>query len=175
MRYCSTLMLMLVFFGCLLEVEFDPLILQGQNTFNREITIDRGWSIGVRLTEKDFIKLKELLDFDVECKVINKGTNSIRLKWRADDEEEKKLGKIVVDFGNYQIREIVLNPGRELLWYVGSLRGLVYGIDLSVAYPEASPEKASIFLQLEFKEIEKVKELIDISELEIPIYGERSL
>ncbi len=180
MRFFYPLLLVLIFYGCSLsgqKIDFDPLRWQQQNIFSSQIIISEGWSVRVNPSEKEFLELMKLKDFNVKCTIVNKGSKAIRVQWTADSEEEKQAGKIDVEFEDREIRTTILKTDERVRWFVGKIDELINHAEVVVSYDGDKWEsvKMKFVLQLEFEDIQKLGELVDISILEFPLSGGRSL
>jgi len=162
--------------GCLTSKyykECEPLSWQGESSFSSDIELPGGHpylSVGIRPSIENIPGLMKLADFDVKFTVINKGINILKISWMADREEEKKAGNVAVVFENAEEkRTILLKPGEELLWYVGKMKDLVNNEFISLQDYVDYTKKWRISLRLDFDSSARLKDIVNISKLKIPI------
>lgn len=172
--YYSLLIIMFVLIGCLrvtYREKCPPLRWHGEGKYHTNIELNQRhiWSIGIRASEKDLSLLSKLSDFDVTSTVVNKGGTKLTFFWKADCEEEKQAGNLSAKYEGWEERKIALKPNEKLVWYVGKMGGLVNEAFLHVQNYENGEKKWKIFLQLEFKNPERLKKIKNVKDLGIPV------
>lgn len=174
MKIYYALLIIPLLSGCLMvshEEDLPPLRWQSSGTFSTdvELTASHRWSIVINAYDKAFAERSQLADLEVKFTVINRSKEPAPLFWRADNEEEKQAGEISMEYEEYEMRKILLKPGKKLVWYVGKMEELVSKRCLSVVNVLDTAKRWKLFFQLEFKDPERLKELVNVSELEIPL------
>lgn len=175
MRFILVFLLILTLSGCLTssyEEECPPLRWHEGGFLYSNMELSGGHpylSVGIRTNEKEYTDLLSLVGLNVTCTLVNKGDNDLKIGWIATTEEEKEAGKIVITFDNgEEDRKIVLKKNEKVIWYAGKFDELVNAKFITIQ-DFGKNKKWNVALFLEFKNTDKLKELVDVSKFEIPV------